>query len=97
MASTGEASVAASKMTVFGPRKRVNFGSSMQELQSGNDGEKRCDEFGHDHGDIGRHLVVVVEILEAVLLGGIDAKTKVFTDPAVAIKEEIQEVTAARI
>ena len=52
---------------------------------------------GHDHGDIGCHLVVVVEILEAVLLGGIDAKTKVFTDPAVAIKEEIQEVTAARI
>ena len=29
-----------------------------------------------------------------MVMTGIDAKTKVFTDPAVAIKEEIQEVTA---
>jgi hypothetical protein len=29
-----------------------------------------------------------------MVMAGIDAKTKVFTDPAVAIKEEIQEITA---
>src|SRR3954468_16396022 len=29
-----------------------------------------------------------------MVMTGIDAKTKVFTDPAIAIKEEIQEVTA---
>jgi hypothetical protein len=29
-----------------------------------------------------------------MVMTGIDAKTKVFTDPAVAIKEEMQEVTA---
>jgi hypothetical protein len=28
------------------------------------------------------------------MMTGMDAKTKVFTDPAIAIKEEIQEVTA---
>jgi hypothetical protein len=29
-----------------------------------------------------------------MVLAGLDAKTKVFTEPAIAIKEEIQEVTA---
>jgi hypothetical protein len=29
-----------------------------------------------------------------MVMTGMDAKTKVFTDPAIAIKEEIQEVTA---
>jgi hypothetical protein len=31
-----------------------------------------------------------------VMMTGIDSKTKVFTEPAIAIKEEIQEVTAIK-